>query len=154
MADGVFNIAKGRTNEYANRVDSGDPSTARLQLRLLSTAAADATMNDFDTFAAIVAGTSVEATFTNYATITVAAADITITTDDTGDTQYYTIADKTWTSAGGATNNTLAKLIVCYDELGTDVDANLIPLTYHDFVATTNGNDLTADFGTKVFEAS
>ena len=155
MADGVFNIAKGRTNEYANRVDSGDPSTARLQLKLLSTAAADATMKDFDTFAAILAGTSVEATFTNYGGgITVAAADITITTDDSGDTQYYTISDQTWTSAGGATNNTLAKLIVCYDALGTDVDANLIPLTYHDFVATTNGNDLTADFGTKVFEAS
>src|SRR5210317_108896 len=128
MADGVFNIAKGRVNEYANRVDSGDPSTARLQLKLLQTAEADATLQDYDTFAAILVGSNSEATFTNYATITVAAADVTITTDDTGNTQYYTIADQTWTSAGGASNNDLAKLIVCYDALGTDVDANLIPL--------------------------
>ena len=155
MANGVFNIAKGRVNELCDRVEQGDPAASRLQVRLLKTAEADATLEDYDTFAAILVGSNVEADFTNYATKTLAAADVSRTTDDTGNTQYSTVDnDQTWTAAGGATNNTLVKLVICYDPAGTDVDANLIPLTHHDFSATTDGNDLIADFQASFFTAS
>lgn len=152
MANGVFNISKGKAAELAQRVEDGDPGTARLQLKLLKVAEADATLEDYDTFSALLAGSNTEADFTNYGGgKTLTAADITITTDDTGnDTTIQIVNNQTWTSAGGATNNTLVKLIVCYDPLNTDIDTNLVPLTHHDFSATTDGNDLTADFTTNV----
>ena len=157
MADGVFNISKGRGWELADRVEQGDPAASRLVVKLLTTTGleADATLEDYDTFSAIVTAANTEADFTNYGSgKVITAAGITLTTDDTGNTNYFTIADQTWTAAGGGTNNTLAKLIVCYDPLGTNVAANLVPISHHDFSATTNGNDLTADFGTNVFEAA
>ena len=155
MANGVFNIAKGRVNELCDRVEHGDPAASRLQVKLLQVAEADATLQDYDTFSALLGGSNTEATFTNYATKTLAAADLSRTTDDTGNTQYSTVDnDQTWTAAGGATNNTLVKLVICYDAAGTDVDANLIPLTHHDYSATTDGNDLIADFGASFFSAA
>ena len=153
MADGVFNISKGRGWELADRVEQGDPAASRLQLKLLTVAEADGTLEDYDTFSALLGGSNTEAGFTNYGGgKTITAADITMTTDDTGNTNYFTIGDQTWTAAGAG--DTLVKLIVCYDPLGTDVDTNLVPISHHDFSASTNGNDLTADFGTKVFEAA
>ena len=154
MANGVFDVAKGRVNELVERVISGDPSTARLQVRLLTTTGleADGTLEGYATFSAIVAAANTEADFTNYATKELAAADL---SRASGNPHTSTVVnDQTWTSAGGATNNTLAKLLVCYDALGTDVDANLIPLTHHDFSATTDGNDLIADFGATFFSAT
>jgi len=155
MANGVFNIAKGRVNELTERIEQGDPAAARFQIRLLKTAEADATLQDYDTFQALlVPAGNVEADFTNYVTKTLTSTELSRTVDDTANTQYSTSTDVTYTAAGGASNNTLVKLVVCYDPAGTDVDANLVPLTHHDFSATTDGNDLIADFGTSFYTAS
>lgn len=142
MADGVFNIAKGRVAHYASQVGTGN---AALVLVLLQSAGleADATLADHDTLAAVLAGASDEATFTNYARKTVTSAQVTV--DDTNSRVDVDIADQTWASAGGAVNNTLAKLLVCYDADTTGgTDSAIVPLTFHDFAATTDGNDLTA----------
>lgn len=146
MADGVFNIAKGRVNEYVNRVDSNDPTNSALVVVLLQVAEADATLEDYDDLSALLAGSNTEATFTNYARKVLTDTDVTAPTpDDTNNRQDADIPDQTWTSAGGATNNTLVKMLVCYDNDTTaGTDANIIPLTYHDFSITTNGNDLSA----------
>jgi hypothetical protein len=49
-----------------------------------------------------------------------------------------------YTNAGGATNNSVGKLIIAYDgDTGAGTDANLIPLTYHDMVFTTDGTTQT-----------
>lgn len=146
MADGVFNIAKGRVNEYVNRVDSNDPTNSALVVVLLQVAEADATLEDYDDLGALLAGSNTEATFTNYARKVLTDTDVTAPTpDDTNNRQDADIPDQTWTSAGGATNNTLVKMLVCYDSDTTaGTDANIIPLTYHDFAITTNGNDLSA----------
>lgn len=146
MADGVFNIAKGRVNEYVNRVDSNDPTNSALVVVLLQVAEADATLEDYDDLSALLAGSNTEATFTNYARKVLTDTDVTAPTpDDTNNRQDADIPDQTWTSAGGATNNTLVKMLVCYDNDTTaGTDANIIPLTYHDFAITTNGNDLSA----------
>lgn len=155
MANGVFNVAKGRGNEFVERVEAGDPGTSRLQIKLLTVAEADATLEDYATFQALLAGSNTEATFTNYAGgKTLTSTELSRTVDTGANTQYSTSTDQTWTSAGGGTNNTLVKLIICYDELGTDSDASLIPLSHHDFAATTDGNDLIADFGTSFYTAS
>lgn len=141
MSDIVFNIAKGQIAYYA-----GLPATSdALILILLKTAASDATLKDFDTFAAVTGGTSVEADFTNYARKTLGS--VTVTVDDTNDRVAIDAADVVYTAAGGASNNTLAKAVVCYDgDTGAGDDSNLVPLFALDCVVTTDGTDLTLAF--------
>lgn len=135
MADGVFNISKGAFVEKIR-----DAATNVLVL-LLKANEAESTMIDRDTVDALLAevGTT-EADFTNYARKTGITG--TITVDDTNDRVDADIPDQTWTSAGGATNNTLTKLIVAYEE--SAADTGRIPLTHHDFAVTTDGSDITA----------
>ena len=142
----VFNAAKGRINELHNRVVSNDPVNSALIIVLLKTAAAYAVNVDFDTLADVLAGGNTEADFTNYTRKTLTDAALSSSAvDDTNDRREADIPDQTWTAAGGATNNTLAKLLICYDSDTTGgTDANIVPLTAHDFVVTTNGGDLTA----------
>lgn len=65
--------------------------------------------------------------------------------DDTNNRRDLDIPDQTWTAAGGALNNNVVKLLVCYDSDTTaGTDANIIPVTYHDFVFTSDGTDVTA----------
>lgn len=146
MADIVFNIAKGKVNEYHDRVDSNDPANSALIVVLLKVVESDALLRDYDTLAAILAGSNTEADFTNYARKTLTDSSITLSVaDDTNDRREADIPDQTWTAAGGATNNSLVKLLICYDpDTTTGTDSSLIPLTAHDFVVTTNGGDITA----------
>jgi hypothetical protein len=148
MADGVFNISKGKVNEYMARVDGNDPANSVIVVVLCKVSEADGTLEDYDDLGALLAGSNTEADFTNYARKILADADVTAPApDDTNNWQTADLPDQTWTSAGGATNNTLTKLIACYDPDSTGgADSALIPLTHHDFVATTDGNDLIAQF--------
>jgi len=143
MADIVMNVALGRVNEYWRRVVNNDPAASVITIVLLKTAEADATLRDYDTLSALLAGSNVECDFTNYARVVFTDSDIVDpTVDDTLDRQTSAIVQKTITSAGGTLDNTIVKGIICYDPLGTDVDANMIPLTAQDASATTNGQDL------------
>lgn len=146
MGDGVFNIAKGRVVEYYNRVKSNDPAASQLNVMLGIGAITDAILIDLDTFAAVIADAGfTEATFTNYARKQLADTDLAAlpAPDDTNDRYEVDIADQVWTSAGNGANDTLTRFIIGYDPLGTNVDANIIPLTFHDFAVTTDGSDLT-----------
>lgn len=146
MANEVFNVAKGRVNELLRRIVANDPTNSALVVVLLKVAEADATLRDYDTLSALLAGSNTEADFTNYARKVLTDADLANpTVDDTGDTQWSDMGDQTWTSAGGAANNSLVKLVICYDNDSTSGDdTNLIPLTHHDFVVTTDGSNLVA----------
>lgn len=141
MADGVFNIAKGRAGYYSTLPSAND---ALIVVLVKATGLeADDTLNNHDDLAAILAAANDEADFTNYARKTVTSAPVTV--DDTNNRVDVDIADQTWTAAGGAANNTLGKLLICYDPDTTGgTDSSIIPLTYHDFTATTDGSDLTA----------
>lgn len=141
MADFVFNIAKGATAEMVR------DSAANLLILLLKVAEADATMKDYDTVAALIAGTPDEADFTNYARKTGLTG--TITVDDTNDRVDNDCADQTWTAAGGASNNTLTDLVFAYQNAAAD--ATRIPCTNHDFAVTTDGSDLTAQLNAAGF---
>lgn len=147
MADGVFNIAKGRGIELHNRVASNDPANSALVVVLLKASEADATLQDYDTLGAILAEAgNTEADFTNYARKVLTDADLTaVTPNDTDNRQDADFADQVWSSAGGASNNTLTKLLICYDADTTGgTDANIVPIAYYDFAVTTGGGDLTA----------
>jgi hypothetical protein len=147
MADGVFNIAKGRAAYYATLPATNDALVLVLFKTVLD---ADSALVDRTTLAAITGAGNVEADFTNYARKTLTS--VTVTVDNTNDRVDVDIADQTWTAAGGTANNTLAKLIIGYDPDTTGgADSDIIPLTHHDFVTTTDGSDLLAQIATSGF---
>jgi hypothetical protein len=139
MANGTFNIALGKVKYYAELPAAND---ALIVVLIKATGLeADATLRDHDDLAALLAASNDEADFTNYARKVITS--ITNAVDDSGNSFSSDVADQTWASAGGATNNTLGKLIVAYDpDTTTGTDSTLVPLTFHDFTATTDGNNL------------
>lgn len=145
---GTFNIAKGRAAELHHRVDANDPSTAVLVIVLLAYTGlvADATMKDYDTLAAILAGASDEATNTGYARKILTDADITdFTVDDTNDWVLTDVPDQAWTSVANDGTGRIGGLIICYDPVaGSGTDSDLVPLTYQPFDVTPNGGNITA----------
>ena len=151
MADQVFNIALGRSAELYNRVDSNDPATATLVIVVLATAGieSDAVLKDVDTLAALVAGTTNEATNTGYVRKVLTDADIVaFAPDDGNDRVDLDIPDQTWTgvAAGDGWND----FIVNYDG-AAGADATIVPMTMHDFVATPDGSDITAQINAAGF---
>jgi hypothetical protein len=133
VADFVFNVAKGAAAEKAR-----DDAT-KFGVLLLKTVESDALMKDRTTLADLLGGNT-EANFTNYARKTAITA--TLTVDQANDRVDLDMPDQTWAVAGGATNNTLAKLVTFYEEAAAD--ATRIPITAHDFVTTTDASDLIA----------
>lgn len=140
--DGVFNVAMGIWRSYMGLPAAND---ALLVVLLKSTGLpVEGTLRDFATLAAVLASTADEADFTGYAR-KVITAGVTITQDNVNDRVDGDLLDQEWNPAGGATNNTLGKILVCYDPDTTVADdSTVIPLTYHNFNATTDGNPLQA----------
>ena len=152
MADLVFNIAKGRVAELYNRVDSNDPANSALIVAVIdANGDTDATMRDRDDLSALLGGTANEVSNTNYARKVLADADLTaFAPDDTNDRVDLDIADQSWTAVAAGTAWT--DLLVCYDNDTTGgTDANIIPLTLHDFAVTPDGSDITAQIAAAGF---
>jgi hypothetical protein len=144
VADIVFNIAKGRVVELFNRVDTNDPANSALVIVPVDVGAtSDATIRDFDTLAAVLAGGVTERTTGGWNRKTLTDADITFPApDDTNDRFDVDIPDQTWTAV---TAGAVTDLIICYDNDTTaGTDSNLIPLTMHDFAITPDGSDVQA----------
>lgn len=142
MADIVFNIAKGRVAELYNRVDAGDPSAARLYVIPISAGAVtDATARDCDDFAALVTAGVTERTANGWNRKTLAAADLgTLTVDDTNDRMPCDIPDQSWTPTADAVTD----LVICYSATASPTNAQLVPLTMHDWAITPSGAVETA----------
>ncbi len=143
----VANISKGYGNALHDNVADNVVPASLLTLVLLEISQADASLIDYDNLSLLLANAgNTESAFTNYARIQLSDSDIsTSTVNDTTDLRFATFANQTWSNAGGASNQAIAKLVVCYDPLGTDVDTNLQIVTVHDFVlASTNGGDVIA----------
>lgn len=146
-ADVTANIAKGRVIEFMNRVDNNDPTNSAIVVGLLKLSQADSALIDFDDLDALLANAgNTEADFTNYTRKVQSDTEITFgAPDDTNDRYDADLPDITWTSAGGASNNSIVKLFIGYDpDTTSGDDTEIIPLTLQDFSATTDGNDLTA----------
>ena len=144
MADICFNIAKGRVAELYNRVDTNDPSNSALIIVPVDVGATtDATIRDFDTLAAILAGGVTERTTGGWNRKTLTDSDLSaMTVDDGNDRMPLDLPDQTWTSV---TSGAVTDLIICYDSDTTGgTDSNIIPLTMHDFAITPDGSDVIA----------
>jgi len=146
MADQVFNIALGRVVELYGRVDGNDPANSALVIAAINTTAADATLKDLDTLAAIEAdANTAEATNSGYARKVLTDADLVAwAPDDTNNRVDLDIPDQTWTSVA-ASPGAWTDLIICYDSDTTaGTDANIVPMTQHDFAVTPDGSDVVA----------
>ncbi len=136
MADFVFNIAKGQTAYYASLPAAND---ALIVIPVLAAGVeADATLRDLDTVTQVFAGATDEQTTMGRKTIT----SVTVTVDDANDRVAIDTADVVWTAAtGGAVSD----LVLAYDNDTTGgTDANLVPLSMHDFAITPDGSDVQA----------
>jgi hypothetical protein len=149
MADFIYNTAKGKFNEWAARVIANDPTNSVLLIEMINTTATDATLKDLATFAAIEAdANTAELTSggnANYArkTISDSVGSLTVTIDNTNDRTDVDIADQTWTALGAGT--AITDLVFGYDSDSTaGTDANVVPLSQHDFAVTPDGSDITA----------
>src|SRR6478752_7553592 len=143
MADFVFNIAKGYEAYYTSLPAASDG----LVVVLLKSAnlEADAPLKDYDNLSLLLAGTSDECDATNYARKVITSGTTFGPPDDTNERVDLDIADQVWTALGGATNNTLGKLLICYDnDTGAGNDTNIVPISAHDFSMVTDGSDVTA----------
>lgn len=152
MADFVYNIAKGRVAELYNRVDLSDPANAVLVIVAINTSTADATLLDLDALSNVTgdAGTA-EVTNTGYARKVLDDTDLTaFAPDDTNDRVDLDFADQTWTAVSAGDSWT--DLLVCYDnDSGAGTDANIVPMTQHDFAVTPDGSDITAQLAAAGF---
>lgn len=147
MANFVFNIAKGRAVEFYVRVDTNDPAASELVIGLLASAGLEAqgTLEDLDTWSAVVAGTTNEATNTGYAKKVLSDADlVAFAPDDGANRADLDVADQTWTGLANDGTGAIGALITGYDPVGTQTMTDIVPMTHHDFAITPDGSDVTA----------
>ena len=136
MADFTFNIAKGKLATYAGLPAANDALIA-IPIEA-SGVEADAVLIDYDTVSALLAATNNEQSTMGRKTLT----SVTTTVDDTNNRNNMDSADITWTAATGSA---IGDILICYDpDTTTGTDADLIPLTWHDFSATPDGSDIIA----------
>ncbi len=141
MADGVFNIAKGAVAEMFR------DAAANGIVLLLTVNQVEATLEDHEDLAALLAAANTEALFTAYVRKT--AITGTVTVDHSNDRTDVDIPDQTWSPAGNGLNETMTKAIIAYENAAAD--ATRVPLTHHDFTPTTDGTDLTIQFNAAGF---
>lgn len=135
MANKVTNFGKGRFVYYAGLPAASDGLVA-VVLEALGLEADDA-LQDHDTLAAMLAGASNEQTTMGRKPLT----GVTVNVNDVTNVASIDCADLTWVAATG---NATGKLVVCYDpDTIGGTDADLIPLTLHDFSVTPDGTDIT-----------
>jgi len=125
-----------------------DPTNAVLVVLLLAATGieTDAVLKDVDDVAALVAGTTNEATNTGYARKVLSDADVVaFAPDDTNDRVDLDIPDQTWTGVANDGTGAIGDLVVAYDsDSAAGTDANIVPMTQHDFAVTPDGSDVTA----------
>lgn len=149
MANFVFNIAKGHIAEYLTRVENNDPANSAIILVPCSASDTEANAQDADTLTAALATAINEQTGGGWVRKTLtdtqlAAGDI--ETDDTNNRKNVKLPSVTWTTPTAGSDTT--GLLVCYDSDTTGgTDANIIPLTHHDFAVTADGNDVVLNAG-------
>jgi hypothetical protein len=143
MANFVFNRSKGRFIEFGERVNANDPANSVLVIDILATSGVESEAVLLDTFTDLVSGTTNFVTQSSIRKTIDNTGGITITYDDTNDRVDLDIPDQTWTAvaAGDGWND----LVCGYDSDSTGgTDANILPVSQHDFAVTPDGSDITA----------
>ncbi|GAA3455881.1 hypothetical protein GCM10018962_77150 [Dactylosporangium matsuzakiense] len=136
MGSFVFNIAKGKAAYLAGLPAANDALVA-IPIEA-SGVESDAALVDYATVAALLAGPTNEQTTMGRKTLT----GVSVTVDNANDRVAVDSADLVW---AGATGNPISDILICYDPDTTGgTDADLVPISWHDFAATPDGTDITA----------
>lgn len=128
MAATIPNIAKGRINEFARRVDGNDPSTSGFVVCLLQDTGLDslATIRDEDTLAAILTNNT-EVSASPYARLVLTDTDVAApTVDDTGDQQTFDVADFDFGALAAGQN--VAASVIAYAPDTAGATSTMIPV--------------------------
>ena len=144
----TFNIPKGRIIELYSRVESNDPSTSALILIPCSADDTEANAQDADTVTAALATAINEQTGGGWVRKTLTDTELAAVPapNDTDNRYDIQVPSVTWTAPTAGSNTT--GLLVAYDaNTGSGTDADLIPLTYHAFIVTADGNDVVLTAG-------
>lgn len=148
MADSVFNISKGKVNEYWDRVDGNDPANSAIIAVAFNSTATHATIRDLDTLAAIEAdANTAEITNSGYARVVLTDASVAATAvDDTNDRRDATVPAIALGSI--VVGTAITHIAICYDpDTTAGTDSNIIPLTWHDYAITPDGSAITIPTG-------
>ena len=148
MANYMFNIAKGRAVEFYNRCENNDPTNAALILVPCSASDTEANAQDADDLTAALATAINEQTGGGWVRKTLESVQLAAfpAPDDTNNRYSVQVPSVTWTGPAAASNTT--GLLICYDSDTTaGTDANIIPISHHDFVVTADGNDVVLNVG-------
>lgn len=140
----TFNVAKGRNVELYNRVKSNDPANSALVVVLLASTGleSDAVLLDKLTLADVVSGTTNECTNTGYTRKILTDADLAAlpAPDMALDQRALPLPNQTWAAVANDGTGSIGKLLVCYDfDTTAGTDADIVPLTAHDFVKVPDG---------------
>ncbi len=150
MSAAVFNIALGRLNEYAIRVNANDPANAAFVVMLLQDTGleAESVLIDYDDFGAILAAANTECTVASYARLVWDDTDVADpVVDDSGDKQDFDVADFDFGTLESGQN--ISAAIIGYDSDTTGgTDANIIPVHLTIPAATVPTNGETFHFRT------
>lgn len=146
----MFNVSKGRFAEFWNRVNTNDPANSALILVPLSVTDTEANRRDDASLNAFLAAAPNELTGNGWTRGTLTDANIGAWAPDNGnDRGAGTIPSFTWTAP---TVGTAVGLAICYDSDTTSgTDANILPISHHDFSVVSDGNDVTLNAGTVVY---
>jgi hypothetical protein len=144
MANFVFNIAKSRIGTYHENARTGTNGEALVIVVLRAAGLeSDAVLIDKDTLADVLSGSTDEATNTGYSRIVLSGASVpALVVDDANDRVALDLSDITWSSVQAG--DTWAKLLICYRPSTSATDAQIIPLSAHDFGRTPDGADIVA----------
>lgn len=149
MGNKVMNAALGRFAEFHDNVVNNTPANSGLVVVLLRSGEADGAIVDHATLADLLAAAgNTEADFTNYARIVLTDSSLSAASINSSTNQVSCVVpDQTISNAGGTVDNTLARVVLCYDpDTTSGNDSNLIPMFVADFAYTTTGSDLVIDF--------
>lgn len=143
MGNVVTNQAKGRIRTFADDAAGGVAAAAFILVPLSAAEADDAYVDHDDLGALLGAAGNTELTTGGWNRKTIEDADITVTIDDTNNRVDIDVPDQTWTAVS-AGNDSVALGFNYDNDTGAGTDANITPMSKHDFAVTTDGSDVTA----------
>ena len=129
MPASIPNIAKGRINEFVNRVNDNDPATAGFVVVLLQDTGLEtlAVLQDYDTLAVLLAAANTEVSVASYARLVLSDTDVAPpTVDDGADEQTFDTADFDFGALEAGEN--VAASVICYAPDTGGADSTFIPV--------------------------
>lgn len=148
MDNFVFNAAKGRAVEFYYRAENNDGTNAAIILVPCSASDTEANAQDADDLTAALATAINEQSSGGWSRKTLESVQLATfpSPNDTDNRYDIQVPSVTWT--GPTAGNNTTGLLICFDyDTTAGTDANIIPISHHDFVVTADGNDVVLNVG-------